>query len=92
MATKKLTKSLIRKLINEEKAKLLETLEQGAKTPADAAKKAREVDADTMADTLASDRDHYKQMKIHEERLVKQLKSIREAKDRLKARLLKNID
>ena len=60
--------------------------------PSDAAKKAREVDADKMADTLASDLDHYKQMKIHEERLVKQLKSIREAKDRLKARLLKNID
>lgn len=89
---RKLTRSILNKMINEEKRKLLETLEQGAKTPADAAKKSREVDADKMADTLASDLDHYKAMKIHEERLVKQLKSIREAKARLKARLLKNID
>lgn len=89
---RKLTRSILNKMINEEKRKLLETLEQGAKTPADAAKKSREVDADKMADTLASDLDHYKAMKIHEERLVKQLKSIREAKARLKKRLLRNID
>lgn len=89
---KKLTRNILNKLINEEKRKLLETLEQGSKTPADAAKKSREVSADKMADTLASDLDHYKAMKIHEERLVKQLKSIREAKARLKKRLLRNID
>ena len=89
---KKLTRSILNKLINEEKLRLLETLEQGAKTPSDAAKKSREVSASKMADTLASDLDHYKAMKIHEERLVKQLKSIREAKARLKKRLLRNID
>jgi len=89
---KKLTRSILNKLINEEKLKLLEALEQGAKSPEAAAKKTREVDADKMADTLASDLDHYKAMKIHEEKLVKQLKSIREAKARLKKRLLSNID
>ena len=72
-------------------AKLLETLEQGAKTPSDAAKKTKEVDADKMADTLATDLDHYKAMKIHEEKLVKQLKAIREVKSLLKKRLLRNI-
>ena len=89
---KKLTRGIIQRLINEEKAKLLETLEQGAKTPSDAAKKTKEVDADKMADTLATDLDHYKAMKIHEEKLVKQLKAIREAKSLLKKRLLRNID
>tara|TARA_B100001287_G_C22617772_1_gene498496 strand:+ start:39 stop:314 length:276 start_codon:yes stop_codon:yes gene_type:complete len=89
---KKLTRGIIQRLINEEKAKLLETLEQRAKSPSDSAKKTREVNADKMADTLASDLDHYKAMKIHEEKLVKQLKSIREAKARLKKRLLRNID
>ena len=89
---RKLTRSILNKMINEEKLKLLEALEQGAKTPQDAAKKTREVNADKMADTLASDLDHYKAMKIHEEKLVKQLKSIREAKARLKKRLLSNID
>tara|TARA_Y100001972_G_C7662451_1_gene334330 strand:- start:973 stop:1248 length:276 start_codon:yes stop_codon:yes gene_type:complete len=89
---KKLTRGIIQRLINEEKAKLLETLEQGAKTPSDAAKKTKEVDADKMADTLATDLDHYKAMKIHEEKLVKQLKAIREVKSLLKKRLLRNID
>lgn len=89
---KKLTRGLIQRLINEEKAKLLETLEQGSKSPSEAAKKTREVDADKMADTLSADLDHYKAMKIHEEKLVKQLKAIREAKARLKKRLLKSID
>ncbi len=89
---KKLTRGIIQRLINEEKAKLLETLEQGAKTSSDAAKKTKEVDADKMADTLATDLDHYKAMKIHEEKLVKQLKAIREAKSLLKKRLLRNID
>ncbi len=89
---KKLTRGIIQRLINEEKAKLLETLEQRAKSPSDSAKKTREVDADKIADTLASDLDHYKAMKIHEKKLVKQLKSIREAKARLKKRLLRNID
>lgn len=89
---KKLTRGLIQRLINEEKAKLLETLEQGSKSPSEAAKKTREVDADKMADTLSADLDHYKAMKIHEEKLVKQLKAIREAKALLKKRLLKSID
>ena len=90
--TKKLTQAVITKMIQEEKARLLETLEQGNKTPCDAAKKTKEVDADSLADTLEHNLDHYEAMKIHEARLVKQLKKIREAKNLLKKRLLRNID
>lgn len=90
--SRKITANLIRRMIQEEKQNILETLELGSKTPAESAKKTREVDADKLAKTLADDLNHYKAMKIHEKKLVKQLKLVREAKEKLKARLLKEIN
>tara|TARA_Y100000592_G_C5318002_1_gene243424 strand:+ start:207 stop:482 length:276 start_codon:yes stop_codon:yes gene_type:complete len=90
--SRKLTKNLLSKMIEEEKKNILETLELGAKSPSEAAKKTKEVKAEKYASTLADDLNHYKAMKIHEKKLIRQLKQIREAKAKLKNKLIKNLD
>jgi hypothetical protein len=89
---KKITPSLIRKMIQEEKQRLNETLELGLKHPSEAAKRTREVDANKYASTLESCLDHYKACKLKEAKLRRELKKIQETKRRLKAKLIKNLD
>ena len=88
---KRLTQSVIRRLVREERAKLNETLEMKLKHPSDAAKKTREVDATKLADTLAKCMDYYQMCKLKEAKLVQELKRVQEVKRELKKRLLKNI-
>ena len=92
MKRRKLTNNVLRKMINEEKRKLRETLELGLKHPEEAAKRTKEVAADKYAGTLEDCVNHYKLMKLKEAKLKKDLKRIQETKRRLKRRLLKNLD
>jgi hypothetical protein len=89
--TKKLTNSILRKLIAEERARLNETLEMGLKHPSEAPKRTREVQADKLANTLEDCVDYYKACKLKEAKLVEQLAYIQEAKRRLKKRLLRKL-
>lgn len=88
---KKLTPRVLRRLIAEEAAKLNETLEMGLKHPSEAPKRTREVDAHKYADTLESCMDYYKMCSIKEEKLIKQLRLVQEAKRRLKKKMMRNL-
>jgi len=88
---RRLTDAVLRRLIAEEKRRLVETLELQLKEPAQVAKRTKEIKADGFQNTLEDKIDHYKAMKIHEAELLKQYMKLREARARLKARLLKEI-
>ena len=88
---KKLTPEVIRRLVREERAKLNETLELKLKHPSDAAKKTREVDATGYADTLSKCMNYYQMCKLKEAKLEKELRLVKEAKKRLKTRILKSV-
>lgn len=88
---RRLTDDILRKMIAEEKQRLVETLELQLKHPSDAHKKAREIKADGYADTITSKIDHYKALKLQESELLKQYMKLREARSRLKAQLLKEL-
>ena len=62
----KLTPALLRKMIQEEKKSIKETLETGESDPVKAAEKTEEVEAEDMANVLAKDIDHLKVLKIQE--------------------------
>ena len=88
----KLTPKLLRKIVLEERERILnesDPIEAGiddvTKVSPD------EKDADEQQDTLAKDIDHMKALKIEEARLVKRFKKIREAKKRLKNRVIKQL-
>ena len=66
-----------------------ETLETGINDPEKI--DAEETDADEFADSLAKDIDHIKALKIHEKKLVRQIKKIREAKKMLVRRVTKKV-
>jgi len=86
----KLTESLLKRLIMEEKQKLHETLEMKQSRPSKV--KAREVKVDGFADTLEAKIDHYKAMKLHESELMQQYIKLREARMQLKKRLLSELN
>ena len=88
----KLTKTKLRQIILEEKARLAETLELGLSRPEEVSSKTREVSADKLADSLEACMDHYKACKLKEAKLIKQLKKIQEAKKILKQRILSNLN
>ena len=88
---KKLTTRVLRRIIAEERARLNETLEMGLKHPSEAPKKTREVDADKYADTLEDCCNWYQMCKLKEVKLAQQLKLVKEAKRRLKRKILKNM-
>ena len=85
----KLTPTLLRKLVLQEKRKIQESLEQGEeeteKVDAD------EVDADDLADSIEKDIDFIKALKIQENILTRKMKKVQEAKKRLKTRLQKKL-
>ena len=88
---KKLTPRVLRRIIAEESAKLNETLEMGLKHPSEAPKRTKEVDASKYADSLEACMDYYKMCCIKEEKVLKHLKVIQEAKRRLKKKMISKL-
>lgn len=88
---KKLTSRVLRRLIAEERARLNETLEMGLKHPSEAPKKTREIDADKYADSLEQCCNWYQVCKLKEAKLERELRLVKEAKKRLKTRILKSV-
>jgi hypothetical protein len=97
MATRKLTPELLRKIVLEEKNKMLREAAAVGSDPVASGKAhaedltVPEVDADGYADTLAHEIDHMKALKIHEQRLTAKLREIQEAKKRLRERVSKKL-
>ena len=90
--TRKLTPSVLRRIVLEEKARLMETSDPIAAGVEDIEKvSADEVDAAAYAGSLEKDIDYIKALKIHERKLKKQLKRIQEAKSKLKKRVVRKI-
>ena len=67
-----------------------ESVEGGELTPAEKVD-AEEVDASEYAGSLEKDIDHIKALKIHEKRLIKKIKQIREAKNILANRIASKV-
>ena len=88
---RKLTTSTLRRIIAEERARLNETLEMGLKHPSEASKRTREVGADKYADTLEDCCNWYQMCKLKEAKLERELQLVKEAKKRLKSRILKTV-
>jgi hypothetical protein len=89
---RKLTPSILRSIILEEKEKLIresDPIAQGIEDPAKIS--AEEVDADAQAGTLELDIDFIKVLKIEEKKTRKYLKKIQEAKAQIAKRLLTKI-
>ncbi len=90
--TKRLTPSLLRKIVLEERAKILETSDPVAAGIEDPEKvSADEVPAEDLAQTLEKDIDHVKVLKLKERRLRKELKRLQERRRKIRARILKRI-
>jgi hypothetical protein len=89
---KLLTPSVLRRIILEEKARLMNESDPLMAGIDDVEKvKADEVDAEDLADTLAKEIDHIKALKIKESRLVKEVRAVREAQNILRKRVLKKL-
>ncbi len=84
----KLTPALLRKLVLQEKKKILENLEAGVEDTEDV--KADVVDADEQADSIEQDIDWMAALKIQESILKKKYKKIQVAKKRLIEKISKN--
>ena len=91
MSNRKLTPNVLRKIIAEERARLNETLEMGLSHPSEVAKKTQEVGADKYADSLSQCCDWYQMCKLKESKLERELQLVKEAKKRLKTRILKSV-
>lgn len=85
MNKRQITK-LVRRVVSEEK--LTGELQDVEKV----AEEVPETDASEYASALAQDIDFMKALKIQEKRLVKNLRRIKEAKSKLRSRILKGID
>ena len=81
----KLTPSLLRRIVLEEKKKIMETLEQGKEESETV--KADETEADELADTLEQDIDFMAALKIKEATLRKQFAKVQAAKKRVLRRI-----
>jgi len=89
---RKLTPSVLRSIILEEKEKLMnesDPLVQGIEDPAKVS--ADEVDADKQSQTLEKDIDFIKVLKIEEKKTRRYLKKVQEARARIAKRLLTKI-
>jgi hypothetical protein len=90
--TKRLTPSLLRRIVLEERARILETSDPVAAGIEDPEKvSADEVPAEDLAQTLEKDIDHVKVLKLKERRLRKELKRLQERRRKIRARILKRI-
>lgn len=89
-STKKLTPSLLRRLVLQERKKMVETSDPVASGVEDPSYvHAEEVDADELAGSLEKDLDHLKALKIKEGKLRRELTKVHEARKRLGRRVLK---
>lgn len=86
MPVKKLTTSLLKQIIEEEVVKFHEP-----KDPKDLADEVEEYDADELADSVENQIDYVKALKIEENRVVKRLAKIREAKARTLKKIVKSV-
>jgi len=83
----KLTPALLKRIIFEERKKMLETLEQGKE---DSEKvKAEEVEADEFADTLEKDIDFMVALKIKENTLNKGIEKLQTSKRKVRSAMQK---
>ena len=87
---KKLTPKMLRRLVIEEKSRMLEKLGDGMSAEK-AAKDTEEVEADDLADTLSQDIDWMKALKIKETKLRRQLRRVNEAKRQVRKRVIKRL-
>ena len=87
---RKVTPNILKRMIVQEARKLrMEVLETGKE---DVEKvHAEEVDADDLADSIESDIDYIKALKIKEARLLRKLKEVKRTKLRVRNRLTKRI-
>ena len=86
---RKLTPTLLRKIVLREKKKMSESLEQGEENIDKV--KADEVPAKDLADSIEQDIDWMKALKIQEKRIVKKLTEVRRAQRRARASLKKKL-
>ena len=87
---RKITPAFLKRIIMDEARKLQkETLETGVSETEKV--DAEETDADEYADSLVKDIDHIKALKIQEKKLIRKIKQIREAKNRLVLRVTDKI-
>ena len=91
MSNRKLTPNVLRKIIAEQSARLNETLEMGLSHPSEAPKRTREVGADKYASSLEQCCNWYQMCKLKESKLERELQLVKEAKKRLKTRILKTV-
>jgi len=85
---KKLNRKSLKRLVLEELSKMTGELEDVEKV----AKDVPETDASEYANALEQDIDFMKALKIQERRLVRKLKRIQEARNKLRSRILKGIE
>ena len=88
---RKLTPSLLRRMVLQEKRRMHEVLEQGGGDSEKVADKTKEVPADDLADSIEQDIDWMKALKIKESKLKKRLKKIYEVKKKLRSRVIKKL-
>lgn len=93
--TMKLTPALLRKIVLEERSKMMreaageDPVAGGAEHPSDV--EAAETDAADLAGTLEQNIDYMKALKIHEARLAAKLKRIQEAKSKIRNRIVRKL-
>jgi len=92
-----LTPGILRRIISEEKAKILAEAKKNKKAktadaPDDLSNvNAREVGPSEMADTIADKVDHYKHLKNEAIKIARQLSKINEARQALRKEILEEI-
>lgn len=89
---RKLTPLTLKRMIQQEARKIQKEISDPvAKGGAAEDIDAEEVDAEDLAGTLEKDIDYIKALKIHEAKLVKKLKRIKEAKSSLRKRIARRV-
>jgi hypothetical protein len=89
---KLLTPGVLRRIILEEKERLLRESDPFMDGISDVEKvEAEEVEPEDLADTLAKEIDHIKALKIKESKLVNEVRAVREAQNILRKRVLKKL-
>ena len=89
---RKLTPLALKKMIQQEARKIQREVSDPVAKGGDIEKvEGEEVEAEDLAGTLEKDIDYIKALKIHEAKLVKKLRQIKEAKSALRKRITKRI-
>tara|TARA_Y100000310_G_C20183780_1_gene579392 strand:- start:102 stop:380 length:279 start_codon:yes stop_codon:yes gene_type:complete len=88
---KKLTPTLLRRMVLSERRKMLEVLKTSEESLEKVAAKTEEVPADELADSIEQEIDWLKALKIKENKLRKRLVRVSEVKKRLKKRVIRKL-